>query len=111
MAECFVDEFLMLERYTFNRPTIDRAPRFPGVYGIFDRSELVYIGCAGAGREATIREALAGHLAGSFGPCTTGASRYCWEIIEAPADRARTLRARFEAANGRALRCQETGER
>lgn len=105
-----MENFLALERYTFNRSAIDRAPLAPGVYGIFDKKELIYIGYSGEGREQTIRESLSRHLDGRYGGCTGSATRYCWEITIACGARAHALRARFDAMHLRAPRCQTAAQ-
>ena len=103
-----MENFLALERYSFSRGAIERAPLSPGIFGIFDKKELIYVGSTGEGLERTIRECLTRHLDGLYGGCTANATRYCWEITISSRVRARELRSRFEAAHQHPPRCQQS---
>jgi hypothetical protein len=64
-------------RWRFTHAALQYAPEEPGVFTLWDRGELIYIGSAR--RPATLREALLGHLAGA-NPCTRTATHYGWQI-------------------------------
>lgn len=103
-----MQEFLAFDRYSFTRNAVDRAPASPGLYGLFEGPELIYIGCTAEEPGRTLRDCLIGHLDGLHGRCTASATRYCWEITISSASRSQELRGRFEAIHHRQPRCQRT---
>ena len=50
-----MERFLSLPRYQFTDTMIELAPNEPGIFGLFDGPELIYIGCALGGSESTLR--------------------------------------------------------
>ena len=101
-----MDGFLVLPRYRFNRATIEHAPEKPGVYGLFQGEELIFIGRAADRGEHSIRELLRRHQDGAFGDCTMKATHYTWEISIWPAARETELLARHYQAVHSEPRCQ-----
>ena len=96
---------MSLPRYAFNRAAVEHAPEEPGIYGLFDGTEMIYIGRAS--REHTIKECLLRHQDGAHGECTMKAAFYTWEITPWPAARETEVLARFRAMNHRDPRCQD----
>lgn len=89
-----MDTFLALQRYSFTREAIQFAPEAPGVYGIFDKEDLIYVGGTDAAH-STIRQCLIGHHGGAYGACTVRANRYTWEITLSCTTRAEALLQSF----------------
>lgn len=100
-----MDRFLALPRYTFLPASIRSAPQWEGVYGLFERDELIFIGATGSLRR-TLRECLASHSEGEHSECTRKATRYTWEIAALPETRESDLLAQFGERHRRKPRCQ-----
>ena len=100
-----LDAFLALPRYLFTRAAIEYAPEEPGVYALFDASELVYLGRAADRSGQSIRELLRLHQDGKLGACTMKATHYTWEISLWPAARETELLVRYFQAHRRDPRC------
>jgi hypothetical protein len=73
--------FLALPRYLFTRGAIEFAPEEPGIFGLFDGTELIYVGRAEDRHDRSIRALLIRHQDGAFGECTMKATHYTWEIV------------------------------
>src|SRR5712672_168602 len=73
--------FLALPRYPFTRAAIEFAPEEAGIFGLFDGTELIYIGRAPDRHDHSIRTFLLRHQDGVMGECTMKATHYTWEII------------------------------
>lgn len=98
--------FLALPRYPFTRAAVEFAPEEAGIYGLFDGSELIYIGRAENRSANSIRALLLRHQDGALGPCTMKATHYTWEItIWGAAARETELLARHFQAHHREPRC------
>jgi hypothetical protein len=84
-----LDKFLQLPRYPFTRSMIELAPDVPGLYGLFEGDDLIYLGktVEGAAKAATIRACLLQHQSGALGDCTRKATTYTWEIAIWPGQR------------------------
>jgi hypothetical protein len=100
-----LDRFLKLPRYPFTRAMIEHAPEEPGVFGLFDGDELVYVGKAVLDG-LSIKDCLLLHQDGVRGGCTMRATSYTWEISLWPAPREKELLAGFQQRAGRDPRCQ-----
>jgi hypothetical protein len=98
-----MDSFLALPRFAFTRAAIEYAPEEPGIYGLFDGTELIYIGRA---ERPSIKAWLLLHQDGAQGECTMRATAYTWEITLWPRAREAEILSRFYQANRRDPRCQ-----
>jgi hypothetical protein len=101
-----MEKFLQLPRYAFSRRMIEHAPEEPGVYGLFEGLELIYVGRA-SDREHAIRACLLAHQDGALGECTMRATTYTWEISLWPVQRESEVLAAFAERYRRAPRCQK----
>lgn len=99
-----MDAFLALQRYSFTREAIRFAPEAPGIYGIFEKGDLIYVGGTDAAR-STIRQCLVGHHRAEFGACTLRATRYAWEITLSCRARAEAVLKSFRERHQRYPRC------
>ena len=98
--------FLALPRYPFTRAAIEFAPDEPGIMGLFDGEELIYIGRAANRRDHSIRALLLRHHQGSFGECTMKATHYTWEIVVRGAlEREDELLAQYFESHQQGPRC------
>ena len=80
--------------YRFTASMISGAPGDPGVYALWDKDELIFIGRAD-GHGATIQSMLMEHYGGKIEP--TSATHYSWELSRNPAAREAELLRNFEA--------------
>jgi len=98
--------FLALPRYPFTRAAIEFAPEEPGVFGLFDGQELVYVGRADDRHDRSLRALLIRHQDGALGDCTMRATHYTWEIVMiGTAARETEILARYFQAHRRQPRC------
>ena len=81
---------------------VAQLPELPGVFALWERDELVYIGCAL--RPATLRSLLEEHLSGAH-PCTARASRYAWQLSLDPTRKERELLAQYRLRHSAFPRC------
>ena len=102
--ETVIKRFMALRRYPFTRAMIERAPEAPGVYGLFDAGDIIYIGKAINGM--TIKNCLLLHHDGSLGQCGMKATAYTCEITNWPHARETELLAAFFKAYRQDPRCQ-----
>jgi hypothetical protein len=102
-----VEKFLGLPRYPFNPGTLEHAPEEKGIYGLFDGTELIYLGKTSPGGHASIRFCLLEHFRGNLGDCTKKATAYTWELSLWPDPRETEILARYAQRNGRRPRCQD----
>ena len=100
-----MEKFLELPRYAFSRQMLEHAPEEPGIYGLFDGDELIYLGRA-SDREHSIKACLLAHQDGARGECTMRARTYTWEITVWPAEREAAVLAYFRERHRREPRCQ-----
>jgi hypothetical protein len=100
-----VERFLGLPRYPFTQAMIELAPQEPGVFGLFDGEELIYIGCAIGGAHSTLRNLLSQHCRGVYGACTAKATAYTWEISLHARMREAQLLSLYSRDTGRSPRC------
>lgn len=90
----------------FSREDIDEAPDEPGVYGLYQGGDLIYIGRAEGGLSiTTIRARLKSHCEGYRGPNTEHATHYRCEVSRDPVTRQRKLLQEYEQQYGRLPRC------
>jgi hypothetical protein len=75
---------------------VDKAPRKPGVYALYDDKALIYLGRA-AGKTDTLRSRLRTHL----GAQPDGATRYKRELSEEPDARLKALLKEYTVAHGK----------
>jgi hypothetical protein len=68
------------EHLPFHARAVARAPASPGVYLLYRRHRLIYIGLAAAGE--TIRDHLRSHLSGQRGSCTQSATEFNYEAAQ-----------------------------
>ncbi len=88
--------------YKFNSKNVDRSPDKPGVYALYDDSELIYYGRA-QGNTVTIRSRLQSHLRGDEGSCTQNATHYKREPCPNPVTREKELLEEFKKTHHRNL--------
>ena len=88
----------------FTPTLVAASPDDAGVYALWGRKELLYIGRANGGR-STIRRLLINHLAGLHGPCTQRASHYQWELHFKPEARELELLEEYRSQFLRLPRC------
>ena len=100
-----MEAFLALPRYPFTRAALEHAPEEPGVFGLFDGAELIYLGHATDRKQHNIRDLLLRHQDGAFGECTMRATHYTWEITLWSAVRESELLRRYFEATRRKPRC------
>ena len=92
---------------TFTDPNISIAPQLSGIYRLYRRDKLIYIGKA-AGATSTIRSRLQDHKAGREGQCTAHATEFDFEVNAAPEAREEELLLAFTLFHGGRLpRCNE----
>lgn len=101
-----MEKFFALPRYPFNRAAIEAAPEEAGIYGLFDGTELIYIGRAPGGAHG-IKALLLAHQDGLHGSCTMKAATYTWEITIWSAAREVEVLTAFVQQNRREPRCQQ----
>ncbi len=92
--------------YPFAPELIAGAPNAAGVYALWERAELIYIGWA-AGGPVTIRSRLIEHYTGQGDPWTQYATHYAWELNDRPHARELELLKEYEAAFLRLPRCNQ----
>lgn len=63
--------------WPFAEAAVDVSPAVPGVFFLYARGQLIYIGVAVRG--SSIREELSSHLHGVHGNCTREATAYIYE--------------------------------
>jgi hypothetical protein len=66
----------------FNEAAVAMAPASPGVYMLYQRERLIYIGIAVHG--TGIRQQLEKHFAGRYGPRTRAATSFEYEVTRDP---------------------------
>jgi|SRR5438105_4956176 len=84
--------------YRFAAFVIAGAPDDPGVYALWDRDELIYIGRAG-GDQTTIQCMLMAHFHGRIEPVS--ATHYSWELARDPVAREVELLRKYQAQHKR----------
>jgi hypothetical protein len=95
------------EHIPFDARAVAEAPTSPGVYLLYCRHRLIYIGRASAG--ATIRQCLERHLRGEAGRCTRAATEFDYEASRQPVPLYRHYLAVYLGATGGVLPdCNET---
>ena len=103
-----MQDFLALPRYPFTRSAIEFAPEEPGVFGLFDGQELIYVGRGDNRHDHSLRALLLLHQDGAMGECTMKASHYTWEIVLlGTVARETELLARYFQTHHRQPRCSE----
>jgi len=90
----------------FSREVIEQAPDEPGVYGLYQGNDLIYIGRAEGGLSiTTVRARLKSHCEGYRGPNTEHATHYRCEVSRDPVARQRKLLQEYEQQYGCLPRC------
>jgi hypothetical protein len=90
----------------FSRDDIEQAPDEPGVYGLYQGDDLIYIGRAEGGLSiTTIRARIKSHCEGYRGPNTEHATHYRCEVSGDPVARQHKLLQEYEKQYGRLPRC------
>lgn len=92
------------KKWPFTRVNIEYAPEDPGVFILWERDEVIYIGRA---TRSTIKAELLAHQDGAAGACTMKATHYSWEITMLSHAREAALLQEFRAEFERAPRCNE----
>jgi hypothetical protein len=100
-----MDIFFYFPRYPFTRAAVGHAPEEPGLVGLFDKNELVYLGHALSSENHNIRKLLLLHQEGALGACTMNATHYTWEITTWSAAREIEVRAQHFQKHRRDPRC------
>ena len=100
-----MDRFMALPRYAFTHGAVQYAPAEPGVFGLFDHEEIIYLGHASDAKGYSIRNLLLMHLDGTFGNCSLKATHYTWEISLSPLDREAEILAGFLRRHNHEPRC------
>ncbi len=88
------------DKHRFTRKNVELAPDAPGVYALFDNSEVAYYGRAGGGSD-TIRARLCEHLAGRQAPGRVKAKLFSYEVTRYPMSRERALLEEHKRNNWR----------
>jgi excinuclease UvrABC nuclease subunit len=78
------------DKHRFTRKNVDLVPEAPGVYALFDESEVAFYGRAHGGSD-TIRARLGEHLAGRQAPGRVRAKLFSFEVTQYPLSRERAL--------------------
>jgi len=91
------------DTYTFNAKNIGISPNEPGVYALYDGSQLIYYGSS----DKSIRDRLQSHFDGDDGPCTEGSSVYKRETCNNGLQRERELLQAFKNHSGDLPRCND----
>lgn len=94
-------------RYPFVKGALEGAPEDPGVYELYEREELVYVGYAEL--PAGIQSRLLQHYYALREPAR--ASHYAWEICRDPRTRHAALLMEFERLHLRRPRCNPPSAR
>ena len=87
--------------YGFSALILQGAPDNAGVYALWSRGEMIYLGRAGS-----IRQRLTEHLERPD-VCTRAATHYSWELSLRPEEREAELLEQFKMRHGRLPRCNE----
>ncbi len=90
--------------YRFEQRIIIGAPVAEGIYALWSREEMIYVGSAASG--TTIKAQLLEHFAGR-NPCTAHATHYTWELSLRPTAREAQVLNDFKEAFGRVPLCNE----
>lgn len=94
------------QQFLFTQDIISLTPMEAGVYLLFQKGELIYIGRATGGL-VNVRSRLLDHLRGDCGPCTKGATHFAYELrIDATTAEVVYL-TEFKRQNGRLPRCND----
>src|SRR2546423_393363 len=93
--------------WSFSSTVVSGAPETPGVFGLYEGGELIYLGSTVAG--TTLRSVLATQLrnAAQAGSPIRDVTHYAWEIVGLPDLRELELLDEFRAQHGKAPRCNE----
>jgi len=91
--------------HQFTDDEIDKAPILDGVYGLYDRSDVIYFG-KGEG-ENGIRNRLERHKAGYEGTCTQKATSFNYETCFNPSQREAELLNEYKKLYGKLPRCND----
>ncbi len=94
------------EKLQFNELSIMLLPDKHGIYFLFDREEIIYIGRA-HGTGVSIPSRLTDHLKGKDGDCTKNASHFAYEVCSDPVNKEKELLATFKLQTGELPRCNE----
>jgi hypothetical protein len=91
--------------HSFTSKEIEKAPMSDGVYGLFEKSAIIYYG-RGEGPNG-IRGRLEAHKAGYEGSCTKNADYFNYEICSNPAARERELLQEYKNTWSKLPRCND----
>ncbi len=92
--------------YDFTDENLDKVPNEAGVYVLYQRGSLIYIGRSGGG-STTLRSRLKDHKAGREGPCTQEAIAYRREVTSTPVSREKQLVDEYYNAHGQLPKCND----
>jgi hypothetical protein len=102
VLRAFLDE--KSSAWPFTDAAIAISPAASGVYLLYSKGRLIYIGVAVNG--SGIRQELESHRGGAYGKCTQGASAFIYELARDPIARHRQyLHTHREQHGGRVPRC------
>ncbi|MCH8968069.1 MAG: hypothetical protein IIA66_02995 [Planctomycetes bacterium] len=91
------------QRYEFTKDNIQKfAPDFSGVYGLYDRDEVIYYG-----EGESVMDRLLSHSNGFDGPCTQSATHFNWSLTALHERREKELLRAHEAQAGQLPRCND----
>lgn len=82
--------FATRQTYALDIHNVNQVPNRHGVYWLYWRGRLIYIGRA-AGFAVSVRSRLHDHMAGREGRCTQVADMFAYEICLNPVARERSL--------------------
>ncbi len=94
------------DRYGFTESNVNKEPAEHGVYALYDKNEIIYIGRA-SGDGVTIRSRLKSHYRGDEGLCTVCATGYRREVTSRPIDREAELLDVYEEIHSAFPRCND----
>jgi excinuclease UvrABC nuclease subunit len=88
------------DKHPFTRRNVELVPDAPGVYALFDDTDVAYYGSAQGGSD-TIRARLGDHLAGRQAPGRVRAKLFSFEVTHYPLSRERALLEEHKRAKWR----------
>ena len=93
------------EQYPFTKDGIGKATNEPGVYALFQDTQLIYYGRA----QDSVRSRLQSHLRGNEGRSTQAATDYQCEVTSNSVTRERELLDEFQKQHGGLPECNKEG--
>jgi hypothetical protein len=86
-------------KWPFLDYTIEAAPLDQGVFGLWQRDELIFLGATTAG--TSIRQCVLEHFKGVHGDESRAADHYSWEVADNPEERKSEVLRQFRTLHKR----------